>query len=698
MGPTPSDTNDPGSKRRRHSGENLDADDNIEESASPSQKKSKTQEIFEAESDDDFFDTSDEAAKLKQKGEKEKTPDNPPVQEVEVVELGTTDDTSTPANDSSIILLDDLSSDTNAKEGGAMATKPKVRAPVIALSSIEDGSSNGMTQSATIFPKLTKKHDSSASPSPSSKTSSGAEATAAMVANVEDKAEKNKPTTTEESEVETTSAAQAEEDADIHFIADDEASMSFSKDKSSRPDSGLASRTGLTHLLTDSPDLSVSPIHHENLRKNDAFRSERKTSTPGSTPATMKRSPKKRPHSSRPLSPSSDDDSGVQKSDTKKRKNSPKKKNQSEEKQLDSATPNLNETAKIHPEAFKVPEAASTEDYAYFILCGGPQGLNKQEMLKIKNLLPSEISFTEHKVTKDKSNELFKQLHDSLDGNLEHPRPICKKRISDVTSLSSNSRSSSTSTGGYLADGSGSSTVSSSNGSKRDRLSIMPELTVHKHSVISPLPGRFKRKNESVGFESLPLKEGNHSKNEAPNIEKAQSAPILEETEEQIKDCQEKGRSKESHQNDTSDGNDSAYVAETQVDVPAYDMETQESDHQPMLASTPDLTPISASKSEEPENERMNQRKKADLKRTTNSGEPQSTKLRSNDEFFVYPDSLVFAKFKEKTLVRYWPAKVLSLENEIAQKWNVEFELDKFKSCLETCELIPADSLSKLKL
>ena len=156
----------------------------------------------------------------------------------------------------------------------------------------------------------------------------------------------------------------------------------------------------------------------------------------------------------------------------------------------------------------------------------------------------------------------------------------------------------------------------------------------------------------------------------------------------------EKAREKNKPDESSSDGNDPAYSAETQVDHPAYDLETQESDR-PGLASTPDqaseeavpeIKKIKSFESEKPK--RSDGRKK--VANTT------SQTAKAGKDFFIYPDTLVFAKFKEKTLIRYWPAKVLSLAaDDISQKWNVEFHLDKYKSCLETCDLIPADSLGK---
>ena len=257
---------DTNSKRKRDSKDNND-DRNIEEATSPTEKKSKTQDILEGDGNDkdNFFDISDEATDTSEnRGEKEKSLGNPDSQTNEqmkssnkdgskpqeivmanketgtnkddtldisdetlgscenrgerekssakavdqdkedVIELVT--DSSTPANDSSIICLDEDGSEIpsrgKASTGSTESShKPRLQPPKITLSSIEEGSSNGLTQSsATIFTKLTKKRDSSStSPPPSinSKRSSGSNTDA--IVSEEDK--KSKRTTTEESEM-----------------------------------------------------------------------------------------------------------------------------------------------------------------------------------------------------------------------------------------------------------------------------------------------------------------------------------------------------------------------------------------------------------------------------------------------------------------------------------------------------------------
>jgi hypothetical protein len=314
------------------------------------------------------------------------------------------------------------------------------------------------------------------------------------VVDVEETTESSDATTTTAANPDTPAVATASggNDSDA-VIADDEASCSLKRDNTSaehssfpseilkRPDSGLSA-------AENSPNISgVSPIQHESVNKKlEQFRQTRKTSTPGTSEVAAvaaKRSPKKRTLQKETKADTSGDEGKTEAEAPKKRKTSPKKNktDKSKEKSVTSVAAGTSSIKNLSQE-FKVPSDPNMVNLLIF------RDLDQSAMEKLKQLATElHKTATEVKISKesDTCRQLFSEDSPQPPGHSTQKR---QPRVSDVTSLSSNSRSSSST--GYLADHSSVTTgSSSSDGSKRSRLSIMPELSIEPHSVVSPLPG-----------------------------------------------------------------------------------------------------------------------------------------------------------------------------------------------------------------
>ena len=131
---------------------------------------------------------------------------------------------------------------------------------------------------------------------------------------------------------------------------------------------------------------------------------------------------------------------------------------------------------------FKTPSATPPSTYNIFTQDSQFHIFKISDLELLKSKWPDAYNFLVPK------RQIFKR-HDNV---LQATNIKNDRRMSDVSSLSSNSRSSGSA--GYLADigtssSSGASTVSSFNiRSKRDRLSIDPESAIGKGTLIAPLP------------------------------------------------------------------------------------------------------------------------------------------------------------------------------------------------------------------
>lgn len=331
--------------------------------------------------------------------------------------------------------------------------------------------------------------------------------------------------------------------------ADDEASSL----KSSRPIS----------VLTD--NISVSPIQHQTTPKEEeeGLFPQRKTSTPG----TKLRSPrKKRPEANKRDSSSSSND----------------------EEEEDKTVPD---------DRFKVPEEVGCAEMVTVLMT--VKSLDDLEKLKLDN----SCDFFDYCVVKSSNFGMVKEAFNKIKKSTTTQH---QKRLSDVSSLSSNSRT--TSSSGYLGGDSGTSTISGSS-SKRDRHSIMLDLPIEPHKILSPLPQRVPIQQQVISEEV---------ENEAKSGKKTKKKLL-----------------KKSERNHGKAG----------------------------VVTKDDKQPVVVKKS-----------KKDDQENKFGEG------------------TRVFAKWVEKTEVRYWPGKLKKNENEGEEKLLVLFD-DGYERLLKQEEVIPVDTL-----
>ena len=283
-------------------------------------------------------------------------------------------------------------------------------------------------------------------------------------------------------------------------------------------------------------------------------------------------------------------------------------------------------------DSFKIPTNVSQPDdnlerFA-FISGSDGRGLNQEEMKKLNEILPKEFGISTYTVRKERSMPFYRNANEALNqlekGNSLDSLLAKRGRVSDVSSLSSNSAGSS----GYLADtGSSIGSGSSVSSMPRDRLSIMPEADVTTHNVISPLPKKALPKS-GYFHRMKALAENNENQDEEKDDELELEKENAKKDEADQKKKEKKSRRKSG------------------------------TEKPPVVEKVGRYLPLK-------------------------KGQP------------------VFAKFQERTIVRYWPAKVLNVvegqeEEEIDDSellFEVKFIEDGIVTTLKAEELIPCSAL-----
>lgn len=424
-------------------------------------------------------------------------------------------------------------------------------------------------------------------------------------------------------------------------LADDELSRQLSSSANSgRPGSSMR---------VDTPELSVSPIgiipsDKRTKRQQHLLQSQRRTSTPG-----HKKSPKKSNKDQTLSTPTRSQDSTMSISP----ETIVEGKGSQPEPTFESS------------ESFKVPGESPNSDMALVCLTVRPNELIKLAQF-VNGLTDSKMFIRNGKSFK--IIDLFEKAKSFFDES--------KRRISDISSLSSQSRTSS-STGGYLGDigSSGSSTLtsgSSSVSSKRDRLSICPDLAIERHNVVSPLP---KLKKVFSGSQSV-------IQEEASNSITTQEFGKTAELENHV--------AEENPMEEPTAINELKGKEEVESEKPKKSV-VAASEIAPVVEepSTP-----AASSSSRKRNKKLLPRHIRDSRSRSpfpvasqQSVDTNQVSVASTHQ--ISEGSRVFAKWVERTEIRYWPGVVQSILDE---KFIVKFE-DNYERTLKNGDLIRVDAL-----